>query len=108
MDWLSIIFLFFFLQFDCAPVSKSKFPLFTLAVYFFFCALSYSSQGVQVLNLSVEMTFEKYNFEHLLLEMHFFYVNITKRRGGTVHAAVRLLHGRPNITRVVAVRTWLQ
>lgn len=52
---------------------------FSLLLYIFFSALSYSSQGVQVLNLSVEMTIENYNFEHSLLEMHFFFVTVTKR-----------------------------
>lgn len=94
---------FFFTVGLCICVQVWVYPFHSCCI---FCsALSYSSQGVQVLNLSVEMTVENYNFEHSLLEMHFFYVNVTKRWGRTVHAAVRLLYGLRNITPVVAVRT---
>lgn len=96
-------FIYFFTVWLCICVQVWVYPFHSCCI--FFSALSYSSQGVQVLNLSVEMTIENYNFEHSLLEMHFFYVNVTKRWGRTVHAAVRLLYGLRNITPVVAVRT---
>lgn len=78
MDWLYIIIFYFFYSSIVHPCPSMTFP-FSLLLYIFFSALSYSSQGVQVLNLSVEMTIEIYNFEHSLLEMHFFFVTVTKR-----------------------------